>query len=890
MIITIWCIAVVVISIVAVGVPLRWLLNSRRPLGILEWIEAPFLGIAAIVLVLQNLAYLDLSVRYTSVLVWILAGAGWAGMVRARQLSATLATAPKALFGTALAVYLLQGLGLLIVGAKYYVGRAWGDQYNYTVLAQFLVDQRFSTSMQEVGNRPYLANAIDLKWDRIGQSILHSFFAVSSLQDTKTLFEPTILLSPALIVLAMYALARRFGQPHLIALAVAAAAGMLPGIAAIHLESFLSQALAVPLLLIMPVLLDRLIAQLTWAQITSCALVVAAIASIYTELWIILLGLMLLMLGLTALGSSRAQRLIGCWCLLALAPFVLNPISAIGILTILLRVGEPVLGHLYPWAFAIEGIGRLWLGDLAAGGPQQLQSPMRAYALAVLAFGYYGLASTCTAKLSAVAGAWHAPEQRRELAFGVGVLALALLPVLVIARDDQHAYQFYKLLLSICPLLVLGLVLVFQPNLSVPAQAGSPAFPARLAERLALLAVGAVLVGGSAGTTMMALESTSLKPTSDRYNGYYLLAPELHEAQERLEALHNTNLFFYQTDSTWSTGFLNAWLAYFARDNQIWLGNPQLNGLDLGAEPETRQIINWDSIPDDVLVLSNMNAQLAALLPTHTLLWSNTVYQLWKPAGPYWLVPLKLENKYGLEQLGGEPFFWMGQEDTSIQLIASRSGIASLNASFILGPAEPDRPTRTLLVSNGAGYSQRLLLTSGARDILLPVRAGPNTITLRVLEPPTNPRYSNGDPRLLMLGVQRLQLAMSQTAVVIGAIDNPNGLERLGDQPFFWVGQADTKISVLASEAGTLQMNATFSLGPSAPDRPTRRVLVATDHGSQQTVILANGLQSISIPVEAGINTITLRGLDQPAAAKPSSGDTRTLLLGVQGLQVALQR
>src|SRR5436190_2146567 len=83
MIITILCIAVVVISIVAVGTPLRWLLNSRRPLGTQEWIEAPFVGIAAIVLVLQNLAYLDLPVRYASVLVWILACAGWAGMYRA---------------------------------------------------------------------------------------------------------------------------------------------------------------------------------------------------------------------------------------------------------------------------------------------------------------------------------------------------------------------------------------------------------------------------------------------------------------------------------------------------------------------------------------------------------------------------------------------------------------------------------------------------------------------------------------------------------------------------------------------------------------------------------------------------------------------------------------
>ena len=264
MIVTIQCITVVLISIFFVGVPLSWLLNGRSWPGERAWLEAPFLGIAAITLILQNLVYLDQPIRYTAPLIWVGGLVGWFWMYRRKQIGAVFATLPRALFGAALAVYLLQGLGLLIVGASFYMGRAWGDQYNYTALAQFLTDERFSMSMSQVGQRPYLATAISFKLDRIGQSVLHSFFATSSLQEAKTLFESTILLSVALLVLAVYALGRRYGMQKGYALATGAAAGLLPGIAMVHLESFLSQALAIPLLLLFPVLLDDLVQRLDW--------------------------------------------------------------------------------------------------------------------------------------------------------------------------------------------------------------------------------------------------------------------------------------------------------------------------------------------------------------------------------------------------------------------------------------------------------------------------------------------------------------------------------------------------------------------------------------------------------------------------------------------------
>src|SRR5262245_37439509 len=58
MLLTLGCITVVLASPFAVGLPLSWLLNGRQPLSSADWIRAPFLGVAAIVVVLQNLVVL----------------------------------------------------------------------------------------------------------------------------------------------------------------------------------------------------------------------------------------------------------------------------------------------------------------------------------------------------------------------------------------------------------------------------------------------------------------------------------------------------------------------------------------------------------------------------------------------------------------------------------------------------------------------------------------------------------------------------------------------------------------------------------------------------------------------------------------------------------------
>src|SRR5262245_13715077 len=255
MFLTLWCVVVVLGSILLVGLPLSWLLNGRRPLGKTEVLLVPFLGIAGIILPLQNLVYCDVPIARSAPFFWGTVLLAWLWFLKSGHAGPSLRQVLGWPLAACLVVFGIQGLALLDRGAESYLGRAWTDSYNYTVMAQFMADVPFSTPLEAVGNQPYLFTGVAFKSERLGQSILQGFFAVSSGQDAKTLFGPTILLSPTLIALVIFLFGRRLGLPRWQALAAGMAAGLLPGLTGLHLECFLSHALAVPFLLLAPVAL-----------------------------------------------------------------------------------------------------------------------------------------------------------------------------------------------------------------------------------------------------------------------------------------------------------------------------------------------------------------------------------------------------------------------------------------------------------------------------------------------------------------------------------------------------------------------------------------------------------------------------------------------------------
>jgi hypothetical protein len=880
---TLLCIAVVCGSILAVGLPVCWLLNSRARLSGSAWIEVPFFGIAAIVLVLQNLVYLNVPVGRSTWPFWIVVAVLWVWMISSGTLVSSLRAFPLQAFSVAVTAYVLQGLGLLILGARHYVGRAWGDQFNYTAMAQFLTDWQFSTTLADVGHQPYLAVGVHFKFERIGQSVLHGFFTTTAFGDAKLLFEPTILLTPFLIVLAVFALCQRYHLPPRTALATGFCAAVLPAISLVHLEGFLSQALAIPLLLLAPVLLDDVAESRRLPRFIATAIFLSATASIYSEFLVILIAIAavaLMMPRARPRWPTRLLLLIG----LVLSIFALNVRFIDGLFTSFGRVDLPVLSHIYPWALTVDGILRVWLGDLGAAATGLTRGLLRTVALGLTALGYYGLLRAAILRLTNAHPTSHAAPTNGR-AFPWMTLAVAVLPAIVFARDDQHPYQFYKLLLTTAPLLTVGVALALTRlgALTFRAEAGDPPRHA-WASRAAMIAVwAAMLAGVTAGSVGMAVDSARAESGS-RSNAHYLLDPDVRRLEFYLTSLRGQRLVISVSDDTWNHGLLNAWVAYFARHNAIWLANPSLNDADMRRWPELRDVVTPDHFPPDVLLLTNADTPApASVSATSTKVWSAGKYELWRPAGS-WVYPIRVENPNGLDGVLIKPTYWLGGGVTRFRLLASRGGEVQTIAQTSSGP-NLDGPARRVRVSSSTGFERIVDVVDGLNVFSFEVRAGLNEVQFEPLEQPP-PRVLGQDGRPLVIGLHDPRFTLEHEWAFLSGVVNQNGLEQLDDQPFFWMGRGPTVLDLVSGRNGFVRLVAEALPGPSIPNDVLRRVRVTTDDGHSETIVTRGGPLSLVVPIGEGRRRVTLLALDPPRVV--ISRDPRPLILGLKGLSVSI--
>jgi len=82
-----------------------------------------------------------------------------------------------------------------------------------------------------------------------------------------------------------------------------------------------------------------------------------------------------------------------------------------------------------------------------------------------------------------------------------------------------------------------------------------------------------------------------------------------------------------------------------------------------------------------------------------------------------------------------------------------------------------------------------------------------------------------------------------------------------------------------------LRPAAHFHMGPSLPDKPFRELVLKTSGGYVAQLLLRGGPESIDVPVLAGVTEILLIPTDLPSVKTQPNGDSRPLLLGVQGLR-----
>ena len=121
--------------------------------------------------------------------------------------------------------------------------------------------------------------------------------------------------------------------------------------------------------------------------------------------------------------------------------------------------------------------------------------------------------------------------------------------------------------------------------------------------------------------------------------------------------------------------------------------------------------------------------------------------------------------------------------------------------------------------------------------------------------------------------------------IYLTGIKNPNGLETINGQHFFWMGGQPTQIWLATSHPGIVKLTLDTTLGPSLPDISERHLRVRLPDGSVIRRKVLPGKISLEIPVESSkINKLSIRILDSPTVQILPNGDRRPLLMGIKNI------
>lgn len=646
---TIWCILVTLGSLFFIGLPLSLFLNNKKNETISEtsWLLAPFLGLSTIVLITQNFYYLNITIGKSFYIPWLLGACFWLIALKRYSFKNIFSSAPTSIIFIALAAYLIHGTGLLIVGAKYYLGRGWHDQINYVSGAQYLIDYTLHHPFADLNLHPFIIKSLDLvSGERIGEMFFQGFLACSAFTSAKTVFETAIITLPFFAVLAIYQLAIQLSFPKKTALFAAAIVGILPSITLIHLENFLSQALASSLLLIWPAVVTQTFARtIDWRKITTAAIILAAATTIYTEYYLIFLGIM----GLYAMAQCVLNKTIlrsGCTALfIVIIALALNIGFFYGIFIILHRAATTVsLGGIYPWANSLEALSRLWLGNFAA-----------------YIHGKYNFINfiSLILFLSAYLGySLKAVRQKNSLA--LILLALIVFPILIHSLGaNKYAYQYYKLLLSISPLLVLGAILFARENLV-----------RFFTSQIGYLCLGLFFIISGSATVYMTWQSTNIASLTalNRGGAQKFISADSKQVQEKLSDLTNKNILINWQDDFYKGNYINGWFTYFARYNNVWLTNKQVGDINL----ETRSA-SIDSIPNGFILFTYTTTIPLIVGKSVQNIWHNHTYSEFSINGTEWAL-LYFDEFDPMKNLS-ENQLVSNNENLSFNILAGENGI-----------------------------------------------------------------------------------------------------------------------------------------------------------------------------------------------------------------------
>ena len=540
------------------------------------WACAPLVGAGAIILVCQNVLYLDVRIQYAAILLWVCVVLIAVVSIGKYGYSLSKAEIPWKLILTGVGVYAVHGSGLLVSGVSNYYGYGWVDMYNYVSQAQFFLDYPFSSTIEI---QEHLRTAQYFKHDRIGQTVLHAFIAATAGADAQQTFGATILLGPMLVfysillLSASWKIERRFAYP------AAVIASLSPAIASAHLECFFSQMMSMPYLFLWPLTISYMLTRRKLHASVLAGLLFTVTGAIYTELItaIVLITVIVSLttycfqegngpvLKLKVLKQNYSSRNSLSLMLSLLCMFAVGICANIGyikgaifVMKRAMASDSNALGVIYPWAFSLEGLARLWIGH-----QQPLYSALLKYAavgasaVVILAAAIYIL-SRCRKMIT--------PGKL----FTVLIICMPLAPLFLellelagkLPVENNYSYPFFKLLLAVWPLIIFFAV-------------------CGLAEWLSIYLCRKAVVYFQIAFVCMSLVVTnriayaSINPETVRNSargGAYLLGDDnFIKMRTALSQLKGKRIYIWWFDSEMYAGtWRGKWLAYHARKNTVW--------------------------------------------------------------------------------------------------------------------------------------------------------------------------------------------------------------------------------------------------------------------------------------------------------------------------------
>jgi hypothetical protein len=212
-----------------------------------------------------------------------------------------------------------------------------------------------------------------------------------------------------------------------------------------------------------------------------------------------------------------------------------------------------VLAGIYPWAFKVEGVARLWLGNQVELEPKWIVWVALAVTAAIVAVNLVSMANYARQRFSF---------------FFLAFVMLMLVPLgpLIAGKGSQYGYQFYKLLLMTAPLHAFWFVI-----------GGNLLRERMFAGRSYAPAMGALFVAVN-GVLLIGITHASAKVStianSHRGGAHLLIDADFQQLRDFLAVTRDRDVLTLWFDNELGSGsYRTAWIDYFARNNRVVSAN-----------------------------------------------------------------------------------------------------------------------------------------------------------------------------------------------------------------------------------------------------------------------------------------------------------------------------